>query len=354
MTVKKVRISFFTLILFIMVFWSSSVSAGIDSSANNLRIDWKKAGSSPTLIAKYKFLMKEYKRLYLSAEKRISPAFSQSSRVIPELYAALDEEMIKISIFPYQQFSADNKMPLSESILSDQEINRILDRCYKGGETAAISKSLRADLINLMNLYLGAQAYEQLVSGLEDANVVFSEDFESGNLGRWNISGKQDEIRIDSQRKAQGRHSLKIQTFDDNHNCLIGVTGLHINDERLAIEWKVWLPFMENDSDFQFRMLGMLCYWRKKEGKHYLYFTGFKKNSIAEKKPGQWYHIRLIRDPMNQTYSVFINGDLHFTNISFKIYEPGQNINHKSIHFTGFFYSKNSAWIDDIKVSYIH
>ncbi|TET38272.1 MAG: hypothetical protein E3J72_03410 [Planctomycetota bacterium] len=156
---------------------------------------------------------------------------------------------------------------------------------------------------------------KQLFAKPEQLEIIFEEDFESGELATEWKSWNRNQISIDGKIKRGGNYSCRMSGGMGS----MGSSGIRRScDSRLpvVIEFDCYNgiePFNRNAHDGK----GIVVLFQTGGGSHYWLFSFHKPGSIAlgwvpdkkvEWKAGRWYHVRLKIELVEK--KLFVNGDV--------------------------------------------
>ncbi|MFQ6070213.1 MAG: hypothetical protein ACE5LC_06785 [Candidatus Aminicenantales bacterium] len=314
-------------------------------------IDWEKARQFDNLRDKYTFLSREYERITRLWEKM----FKEEAKILflnsnlNSYYSLLDDEIIRIKPLLFQEYASKNARIYLEILIPYERLIKLLHQWSKKYISLLNNEKCFRALKELSAAYIAWKAYENLVSSLDEVNLIFYEGFERGDLAAWKIGGEPGTVRIDSTRKVQGKYSLRFHTSQPGYVSQLLKNDIDFQQTKIRVELYVWLPSGKSYSELIFRICGIECFWQSQATQNTLVFRGEKTYRKYSLLPDRWHNINFFIDYVEKHYDVFINGSEIFKNIPFVL---EREIPVHAIQIIGFYDEGNTAWLDDIRISY--
>lgn len=346
------------LCLFLIIFLSANPHPSFSFQKNPAQVDWAQANSKKVLEDKYNFLVEEYKRIAASWEK-IFHGESDSKipqKAIEELLVILDAELHLINPYLFQKWAYDNIQPQAYEIASNEKIQDIIENWSRGSSLFLKEQKDFGFIDNFIAATWAWKIYTHLVQELDRANLIFYEGFESGDLSRWDLTGNQDNISLDSQRKVKGRYSLKLQTDEQFNPVQSSMDSFTYVPLKIHIQWNAWLPSTEKECaqcHISFAFFGIRLVFKCSGSLGKIIFATEQKVLESEIQTNQWHLFEIIYDYEEKFISVFIDDKIIWERIPLKTDEITlRKIDHISIAYSDFF--GIPTWIDEIKISYFN
>jgi len=256
----------------------------------------------------------------------------------------------------FQKWSYDNIQPTASQIASNEKIQDIIKNWTQGSSPALKEQKDFGFLENFFAATWAWKIYTHLAAELDRANLIFYDGFESGDLSRWNLTGDLDNISLDSQKKAKGRYSLKLQTDGQYNPLQCSMDSLAYFPLKIHIRWNAWLPSTEKECTqchISFEFFGIRLVYRCSESLGKIIFATEQKELESEIQSNQWHLFEIICDFEKKLLDVFIDKNIIWERIPLETTELTPiKIDHFSIACSEFF--GIPTWIDEIKISYFN
>jgi len=321
------------------------------------KVDWKRFVQSENLQEKYSFLAQEYKKLtdYWERALSIESGNQNPDFEVSELFPVLDKEIPEIRPFLFQQWAADNFQPEAADILPETKIEEKLKEWNNNSFSTSQTNEFLAVVHKLMASYLAWKVYNNLAIDFEQANLIFYEGFESGDLSQWQKTGGEDNISVDSERKAKGSHALKLLTNENVNPVILIRDQIQFYPSKIHIEWYAWLPSIDRECaecSFCLKILGNICFYKSNLGQNQFMCRTNNLWKTFELEPNRWCRFEVFCDYDMWLYDVFIDGKEIWKKMPFEDKKKVINaLNKINVSYMGFF--NQPAWVDEIKISYL-
>ncbi len=277
-------------------------------------------------------------------------------KAIEELSVILDAEQHLINPYLFQKWAYDNIQPTAYEIASNEKIDDIIKNSSQGSFP---SLNKQKDLDVLQKFFAATWAskiYTYLVQELDRANVIFYEGFESGDLSRWDLTGDQDNISLDTQRTVNGRYALKLQTDEQYTPVQASIDSVIYFPEKMHFQWNAWLPSTEKECaqcHISFTFFGIRLVYKCSESLGTIIFQTEQKELGSTIQSNQWHLFDIFYDIEKQLIDVFIDNKIIWERIPLDSTEiTALKTDHISLSYSDFL--GIPAWIDEIKISYFN
>ena len=349
----NVFFSFFLCLLFFS--FHSEIFSNPLSKDLNVNVDWDRINKFETLKEIYKDLSDEYKKISDYWESFLLKNGNNPKLDVYSLLALLDEAVLEIRPFLFQQWAVDYIQPEIEDMMTDEKIDELQKKWDDNNSGIYSDNNFKLGFRNLAASYLAWTIYANLAAEIEQANLIFYEGFESGDLSRWQKIGGEDSISIDTQRKAKGIRALKLKT-NDNHNPVILLSSeMHFYPSKILTEFYVWAPKTEKECSkcaLAFHIFGIEFSLASNLGQNWVEKWAGDRMIKTEIEPEQWHRFEFICDYENWIYEISIDGKQvsrrKLTGIERRLVHE-----RKTVYIDMLGFQNQPAWVDEIKVSYL-